>query len=111
MLAIFDDQKGAGKVSLKQLSSPRIFGLLPWILFSASVVGAQLVERPLITARHAVVTSDEPLASMAGMRILQEGGNAFDPAGAASLALGRLHPPISPTLRNPFPPIHLEKHH
>jgi hypothetical protein len=28
------------------------------------VAQAQLVERPLITARRAVVTSDEPLASM-----------------------------------------------
>src|ERR1700732_332639 len=51
----------------------------------APVGQAQLVERPLITARHAVVTSDEPLASMAGMRILQEGGNAFDAAGRPPL--------------------------
>ena len=51
---------------------------------SAVLANAQLVERPLITGREAVVTSLEPLASMAGMRILQQGGNAFDAAGQRS---------------------------
>src|SRR5438132_4842293 len=42
--------------------------------------------RPLITGRHAMVTSLHPLSSMAGMRVLQQGGNAFDAAIATALA-------------------------
>jgi gamma-glutamyltranspeptidase/glutathione hydrolase len=83
--------------------------LLAVILFSASVVNAQLVERPLITARHAVVTSDEPLASMAGMRILQEGGNAFDAAVATAVAVGVLDPRMSSIGGNGFATVYVGK--
>src|SRR5260370_448883 len=98
-------------MSLKQLFPAKILGLLAWILFSASVADAQLVERPLITARHAVVTSDEPLASMAGMRILQEGGNAFDAAVAAAVAVGVLDPRMSSIGGNGFATIYVGKTH
>src|SRR5258708_17828873 len=54
------------------------------IVWPTMPVSAQLLERPLISGRHAVVTSGEPLASIAGMRILQEGGNAFDAAMATA---------------------------
>jgi gamma-glutamyltranspeptidase / glutathione hydrolase len=87
----------------------RICELLAVILFSASVVNAQLVERPLITARHAVVTSDEPLASMAGMRILQEGGNAFDAAVATAVAVGVLDPRMSSIGGNGFATVYVGK--
>jgi len=50
------------------------------IVFGITPGAAQIVERPPVSGRHAVVTSDEPLASMAGMRMLHEGGNAFDAA-------------------------------
>jgi hypothetical protein len=50
---------------------------------SAVRANAQLVERPLITGREAVVTSLEPFALMAGIRILQ-GRNAFGAAGQRS---------------------------
>src|SRR5215472_3780205 len=46
-----------------------------------------IIERPLITGRKAMVTSIDPLASMAGMKILEEGGNAFDAAVAAAAAM------------------------
>src|SRR6202049_1732608 len=75
----------------------------------APVAQAQLVERPLITARHAVVTSDEPLASMAGMRILQEGGNAFDAAVATAVAVGVLDPRMSSIGGNGFATIYVGK--
>ena len=75
----------------------------------ATVGQAQLVERPLITARHAVVTSDEPLASMAGMRILQEGGNAFDAAVATAVAVGVLDPRMSSIGGNGFATIYVGK--
>src|ERR1700730_8291765 len=77
----------------------------------ATVGQAQLVERPLITARHAVVTSDEPLASMAGMRILQEGGNAFDAAVATAVAVGVLDPRMSSIGGNGFATIYVGKTH
>src|ERR1700680_3435149 len=75
----------------------------------APVVDAQLVERPLITARHAIVTSDEPLASMAGMRSLQEGGNAFDAAVATAVAVGVLDPRMSSIGGNGFATIYVGK--
>lgn len=62
------------------------------IAFSAFVGAAGptgrdgLVERPLITGRKAIVGSLHPLSTMAGMRILLEGGNAFDAAVATAVA-------------------------
>jgi len=110
-LAQVQNQKGASKVSVRQLFLAKIFALVTWILFAASVVDAQLVERPLITARHAVVTSDEPLASMAGMRILQEGGNAFDAAVATAVAVGVLDPRMSSIGGNGFATTYVGKTH
>src|SRR5215471_3845538 len=55
----------------------------------------RIVERPLVTGRQAMVTSLEPLASMAGMRILQQGGNAFDAAVASAIAVTVVDPRMS----------------
>ena len=52
-------------MNLKKMSGTRFFLILASMLCSARSANAQLVERPLISGRHAVVTSDEPLASMA----------------------------------------------
>jgi len=41
----------------------------------------------MIMAKHAVVASEQPLASFAGYDVLREGGNAFDAAVATSLTL------------------------
>jgi hypothetical protein len=87
------------QLSLKPLFLAKIFGLLALNLLSGSAVDAQLVERPLITARHAIVTSDEPLASMAGMRILQEGGNAFDAEWPWAYSIRACPPSVETGLR------------
>lgn len=39
-----------------------------------------------------MITSIDPLASMAGMKVLQEGGNAFDAAVAAAAAMAVVNP-------------------
>jgi gamma-glutamyltranspeptidase/glutathione hydrolase len=86
-----------------------MLGICAFTICSAISVNAQLVERPLISGRQAVVTSDEPLASMAGMRILQEGGNAFDAAVATAVAVGVLDPRMSSIGGNGFATIYVGK--
>jgi len=98
-------------VAYKALSLPAMLGFLALTLGSSPVLHGQLVERPLITARHAIVTSDEPLASMAGMRILLEGGNAFDAAVATAVAVGVLDPRMSSIGGNGFATIYVGKTH
>lgn len=70
---------------------------------------AQLVERPLVTGRQAMVTSLEPLASEAGMRILQAGGNAFDAAVATAAAVTVVDPRMSSIGGNGFATIYIAK--
>ncbi|MBL9215033.1 MAG: gamma-glutamyltransferase [Opitutaceae bacterium] len=48
--------------------------------------------RPLVTGRHGMVTALHPLAAMAGMRILLQGGNAFDAAAATAMAIAVVDP-------------------
>lgn len=71
----------------------------------------RVVERPLITGRQAMVTSLEPLASMAGMRVLQQGGNAFDAAVATAVALTVVDPRMSSVGGNGFATIYIAKSH
>ena len=48
--------------------------------------------RPMVSGRHGMVTSLNPLASSAGLLILMKGGNAFDAAVAASIAVTVVDP-------------------
>jgi gamma-glutamyltranspeptidase/glutathione hydrolase len=84
-----------------------IFSLV--VLAFISNARAQLVERPLITGHRAMVTSLEPLASEAGMRILQAGGNAFDAAVATAAAVTVVDPRMSSIGGNGFATIYLAK--
>jgi len=96
-------------MTLKLPTSTRIFATLVLILCCGPLSRAQFIERPLISGREAVVTSLEPLASMAGMRILQEGGNAFDAAVATALAVGVVDPRMSSIGGNGFATIYVAK--
>lgn len=83
--------------------------LLPFCLGIAAE--AQLAPRPLVTARQSMVTSLDPLASQAGLRILQQGGNAFDAAVATAAAVAVLDPRMSSLGGNGFATIYIAKTH
>src|SRR5438552_11411045 len=54
--------------------------------------------RPVVSGMQGVVVAGHPLVSMAGMRMLLAGGNAFDAAAAAGFAAAVVEPTASYTL-------------
>jgi gamma-glutamyltranspeptidase len=87
----------------------RISWLLIALASSGALIRAQLVERPLVSGRQAMVTSLEPLASMAGIEVLQHGGNAFDAAVAVAAAVTVVDPRMSSIGGNGFATIYVAK--
>jgi len=54
--------------------------------------------RPVVAGTHGVVSGGHPLVSMAGMRMLLDGGNAFDACVASGFAAAVIEPTASYTL-------------
>lgn len=67
--------------------------------------------RPMIMAQKCMVTSLNPQSSMAGMRILLEGGNAFDAAVATAVAATVIDPKDSTIGGNGFATIYVAQEH
>src|ERR1700740_2331749 len=58
----------------------------------------RVTTRPVVSGLGGVISSGHPLVSMAGMRMLLSGGNAFDAAAAAGFAAAVVEPTASYTL-------------
>src|SRR2546422_3072161 len=54
--------------------------------------------RPVVSGTRGLVSAGHPLVSMAGMRMLLSGGNAFDAAVASGFAAAVVEPTASYTL-------------
>src|SRR5918994_6586564 len=59
---------------------------------------ARATTRPVVAGTQGAVSAGHPLVSMAGMRMLLAGGNAFDAAVAAGFAAAVVEPTASYTL-------------
>lgn len=67
-------------------------------LADTDATGRPKTGRPVVAGTHGVISSGHPLTSMAGMRMLLAGGNAFDAMAAAVFAAAVIEPIASYSL-------------
>jgi gamma-glutamyltranspeptidase/glutathione hydrolase len=83
--------------------------LLLIVSFAARPSGQTSTWRPVVMADHGMVSSGHPLASEAGLRVLQSGGNAVDAAVAAWAVQGLTEPHMTGLGGDAFILIYLAK--
>jgi gamma-glutamyltranspeptidase / glutathione hydrolase len=97
----------SGMLSYAQRSTPTV-DLAAAPGQGSTATGLELIsQRPLITGLNGVVTSNQPLASAAGLRILMNGGNAFDAAVATAAATSVVDPAMSTLGGNGFATVYV----
>jgi gamma-glutamyltranspeptidase/glutathione hydrolase len=63
------------------------------LILSLTMAGAAVAaSRPAVEAEHAMIVSEQHLATEAGLEVLRQGGNAVDAAVAVGYALAVTHP-------------------
>ncbi len=72
--------------------SRRTLPIVLTILFALALVLVLAAAPPPVSGRAGLVSADHPLASQAGARMLEQGGNAVDAVVAAALSAGVVQP-------------------
>lgn len=66
--------------------------ILAWMMYTGLINTAKAAVHPALSKKRGMVASDHALASLAGVEILRQGGNAVDAACAAMFALSVVNP-------------------